>query len=170
MPFTYEWRGAVTSTELNALHAEAFDTSVFNDDEWDWISLLERHSLGWVVARDGDELVGFANVLWDGLVHAWIQDVMVAKRRRGHDLGTELVARSADGASAAGCEYLHVDFEDELRPFYIDACGFRPASAGLLALASREHHPTLDPDRLRADIDAVIDHVSDRGPLRPRRG
>ena len=24
-------------------------------------------------------------------------------------------------------------------------------------LASREHHPTLDPDRLRADIDAVID-------------
>ena len=44
--------------------------------------LLEGHSLGWVVAREDGSLVGFVNVLWDGLVHAWIQDTMVA------DLGT----------------------------------------------------------------------------------
>lgn len=27
-----------------------------------------------------------------------------------------------------------VDFEDDLRPFYLDACGFTPTTAGLLAL------------------------------------
>jgi hypothetical protein len=37
-------------------------------------------------------------------------------------------------ARAAGCEYLHVDFEDHLRPFYYDACGFTPTNAGLIAL------------------------------------
>ena len=45
-----------------------------------------------------------------------------------------LVARARDGARVAGCEYLHVDFEDRLRPFYLGACGFTPTSAGLLKL------------------------------------
>jgi hypothetical protein len=31
-------------------------------------------------------------------------------------------------------EWLHVDFEDHLRGFYFDACGFRPANAGLVEL------------------------------------
>ena len=29
-------------------------------------------------------------------------------------------------ARAAGCEWLHVDFEDHLRPFYFGSCGFTP--------------------------------------------
>jgi len=37
-------------------------------------------------------------------------------------------------ARAAGCEWLHVDFEDHLGPFYFGRCGFRPTSAGLLRL------------------------------------
>jgi GNAT superfamily N-acetyltransferase len=98
------------------------------------VELTARHSLGWVVARRVGDVVGFVNVLWDGLVHAWIQDVMVATSARGNDIGTTLVARAADGARAAGCEWLHVDFDDELRPFYFDACGFRPTNAGLISL------------------------------------
>jgi hypothetical protein len=39
-----------------------------------------------------------------------------------------------DGARAAGCEGLHVDFADELAACYLDASGFRPARAGLLQL------------------------------------
>ncbi len=27
-----------------------------------------------------------------------------------------------------------VDFEDDLRPFYFDACGFKETTAGLIAL------------------------------------
>jgi hypothetical protein len=35
---------------------------------------------------------------------------------------------------AAGCEWLHVDFEDHLCPFHFGSCGFRPTNAGLIAL------------------------------------
>jgi GNAT superfamily N-acetyltransferase len=135
---TYEWRGKFDNDEANALHAEAFETRVFTSDEWDWVAITHAHSLGWVVARDEDDhdndLVGFVNVLWDGLVHAWIQDVMVANRTRGLGVGTRLVDEARAHARDAGCEWLHVDFEDHLRPFYFDACGFTPTNAGLIAL------------------------------------
>jgi GNAT superfamily N-acetyltransferase len=130
----YEWRGPVSNPEVNALHAEAFGTRVFDESEWDWADLVHRHSLGWVVARDGAALAGFANVLWDGLVHAWLQDVMVATGARRQGIGTELIRNAREGARAAGCEYLHVDFEGHLSRFYFGACGFTPTNAGLLAL------------------------------------
>ncbi len=128
------WRGDFSSDEANRLHAEAFGTRIFDVSEWDWRRLVAAHGLGWVTGRDGDRLVGFVNVLWDGLVHAWLQDVMVAADSRHSGVGRRVVATARDGARAAGCEWLHVDFDAELAPFYLDACGFRPTSAGLLAL------------------------------------
>jgi GNAT superfamily N-acetyltransferase len=134
MTVSYEWRGAFENTEINVLHAQAFGTRVFDASEWNWVDQVKRHSLGWVVARSEDGLVGFVNVVWDGLVHAWLQDVMVAERVRRRGVGVELVRHWRQGASDAGCEYLHVDFEDDLRPFYFDACGFTPTNAGLITL------------------------------------
>lgn len=128
------WRGPFGNTEIHRLHAEAFGTRVFTAQEWDWVAQVARHSAGWVVARDGEELVGFVNVVSDGVVHAWLQDVMVAVGSRHGGLGRQLVATAAAAARTAGHEWLHVDFEDHLRPFYLDACGFTPASAGVLRL------------------------------------
>ncbi|HTG46785.1 MAG TPA: GNAT family N-acetyltransferase [Actinomycetota bacterium] len=130
----FTWRGDVTSAELNRLHAEAFETGVYPDEEWNWTAQLEGHSLGWVTAREADALVGFVNVAWDGLVHAWIQDTMVAEAARHRGVGTRLVAVAVEHAREAGCEWLHVDFEPHLRAFYFEACGFTPTDAGLLAL------------------------------------
>ena len=134
MNISYSWRGAFTDTEVNELHAEAFGTRVFTSEEWPWQQLTAQHSLGWVTARDGDSLVGFVNVLSDGLVHAWIQDVMVSTSHRRTGVGRGVVAAATDGARAAGCEWLHVDFDDDLEAFYIESCGFRPTKAGLIAL------------------------------------
>jgi GNAT superfamily N-acetyltransferase len=134
MTITHEWRGDVESAELNALHAEAFGHDVFGDDEWDWSAQLQRHSLGWVCARDGDDLVGFVNVAWDGLVHAFVLDTMVAAGHGRRGIGTELVAVAVTEARRAGCEWLHVDFDDHLRTFYFEACGFVPTNAGLIEL------------------------------------
>jgi GNAT superfamily N-acetyltransferase len=134
MAITYEWRGQFDNPEVNALHAEAFDTRVFDESEWNWRELVDVHSLGWVVARDGTELVGFVNVLWDGLVHAWLQDTMVAAKAGRQGVGTQVVAVARDAARDAGCEFLHVDFDDDLKPFYYDACGFTPTNGGLIAL------------------------------------
>lgn len=130
----YEWRGGFGNAEVNALHAEAFETRVYDESEWNWSELVHGHSLGWVVARDYEALVGFVNVLWDGSVHAWIQDTMVARAARHRGIATRLVAIARDAARDAGCEWLHVDFEDHLRPLYFDACGFTPTPAGVIAL------------------------------------
>ena len=131
MTIEYVWRGTFGNDEFHVLHAEAFETRIFDDD---WVSLTERHSLGWVTANDDGQLVGFVNVIWDGLVHAWIQDVMVARSHRGKGIATQLVAIAREHAAEAGCEWLHVDFDNELRPFYFDSCGFKPTNAGLIAL------------------------------------
>jgi hypothetical protein len=56
---TYEWRGTFSNAELNALHAEGFGHRLLADD---WQAQLSRHSLGWVCARDSEDLVGFVNV------------------------------------------------------------------------------------------------------------
>jgi GNAT superfamily N-acetyltransferase len=134
MSITYEWRGDFTNTEMNALHAEAFDTRVYDETEWNWVEQVHGHSLGWVVARDEGVLVGFVNEPWDGLVHAWIQDTMVAQRARHQGIGKRVVEMAVEEARNAGCEWMHVDFEDHLRPFYFDACGFTPTNAGLIEL------------------------------------
>jgi GNAT superfamily N-acetyltransferase len=99
-----------------------------------WSTLVNEHGLGWVVARSGKQLVGFVNVPWDGRAHAWIQDTMVAKVSRLQGVGTRLVATARVQARAAGCQWLHVDFDDRLRSVYLKACRFTPTSAGLIAL------------------------------------
>jgi GNAT superfamily N-acetyltransferase len=136
MSILYGWRGEFDDVEINALHAAAFGTRVFSPTEWPWQALVERHSLGWVTARADDQLLGFVNVVWDGFVHAWIQDTMVLPSRHRQGIGEQLVAVATDHARAAGCEWLHVDFDDELREFYFGRCGFRPTNAGLIALQS----------------------------------
>jgi hypothetical protein len=55
----YEWRGDFDNVEAYALHAEAFGHRVLEDDSR---RQEHEHSLGWVCARDGAELVGFVNV------------------------------------------------------------------------------------------------------------
>lgn len=98
------------------------------------MSLVERHSLGRVTATDETGLAGFLNVPWDGAVHAWLQDVIVAKRCRRSGIGLQMVATATTAARAAGCEWLHVDFAEEHRDFYFDACGFQPTNAGPIRL------------------------------------
>ena len=129
--YRFEWRGAFDNASVNALHAEAFGHELL---EYDWEDQFRTHSLGWVCAYDDEGLVGFVNVPWDGGSHAFIMDTVVSPRARRRGVGTRLVDIAVDGARAAGCEWLHVDFEDHLQRFYFDACGFKPTNAGLIAL------------------------------------
>ena len=131
MPIRYEWRGALAGSEVEELHAEGFG---HRPVEFDWAGQLPAHSLGWVCARDDEGLVGFVNVAWDGGAHAFIVDTVTAARARRHGIGARLVAVAEEQARSAGCEWLHVDFAEDLAPFYIDACGFTPTPAGAIAL------------------------------------
>ena len=128
---SYEWRGPFRNAELSALHAAGFGLPARGHD---WQAQVREHSLGWVCARDSAGLAGFVNVAWDGAAHAFLLDTVVAPRLRHQGAGTRLVEVAAGQARAAGCAWLHVDFEPALGPFYWDNCGFRPTSAGLLPL------------------------------------
>ncbi|MGQ7352811.1 GNAT family N-acetyltransferase [Quadrisphaera oryzae] len=128
------WRAPVTDEELVTLtlaHGGAASPG--------WWDRVHPHSLGWVTARDGSgELVGFVNVAWDGADHAFLVDTKTHPRLQRRGLGTEVVRQAVVQARNAGCEWLFVDFEPHLAPFYLGACGFRTTAAGLV------HLPTLD--------------------------
>jgi GNAT superfamily N-acetyltransferase len=129
---SYSWRDPITDDEMVGL-VESYGGQAL-PGWWDQISV---HSLGWVAARDGDGvLIGFVNVAWDGGDHAILIDTKTRGSWRHRGVGTEVVRRAALHARAAGCEWLHVDFDPDLAPFYFDACGFRPTDAGLIHLHS----------------------------------
>jgi GNAT superfamily N-acetyltransferase len=102
-----------------------------------WWDQVRPHSLGWATARlNGAVLVGFVNVAWDGSDHAFLIDTKVRSEYQRRGIATALVRHAALHAKAAGCEWLHVDFEKQLVLLYLGACGFRPNPAGLIHLPS----------------------------------
>ncbi len=131
MEINYAWRTDLTDAQLVAL-TEAHG----GDAEPGWWDRARQHSLGWVSAHDGDQLVGFANLAWDGAGHAFLLDPKVHADWQHRGIGTELVRRARDAARDADCEWLHVDFEPRLRPFYFGACGFTSTDAGLIRLTA----------------------------------
>jgi hypothetical protein len=63
-------------------------------------------------------------------------------RVNDHSLGwvcasRTLIAVAAERAAAKRCEWLHADFEEHLRGFYVDGVGFTSTRAGVLRLPSR---------------------------------
>jgi GNAT superfamily N-acetyltransferase len=127
----YEWRAPFDNRDVDRLHAEGFDHPVLAID---WRSQVERHSLGWVCAIDDGRMIGFANVARDGGVHAFVLDTLVAAERRHSGIGRRLVEVAQRQSRAAGCEWLHVDFGEELREFYLRSCRFTSTPAGIIAL------------------------------------
>lgn len=97
-----------------------------------WQSVLKR-SLAHVGAFEGEKLVGFVNVAWDGGVHAFILDTCVDRDFRRQGIATRLVKAAEEAARERGAQWLHVDFEPHLTEFY-RGCGFRATEAGLIAL------------------------------------
>ena len=127
----YLWRGEFSNDAVNRLHAAAFHHRLYNDDWW---TQVNRHSLGWVCARRAEELIGFVNVAWDGALHAFILDTMVAQDSQHQGIATRMLSICATEARNARCEWLHVDFGDDLRPLYFESAGFMPTNAGLIRL------------------------------------
>ena len=130
---TLTWRGEMADDEMATLTASHGGQLAPG-----WWDRIRPHSLGWVTAREpgASELVGFTNVAWDGGVHAFLLDPKVRPDHQRRGLGTAVVRLAAEEAAAAGCEWLHVDFEDteRLSRFYFGACRFRPTTAGLIRL------------------------------------
>ncbi len=87
----------------------------------------------YIAAFNGSRLIGFVKLIGDAGVHAFLLDPSVHKDYKRRGIGQELVARAVAVAKERGYEWVHVDFEDHLEPFY-QKCGFKPTKAGLIQL------------------------------------
>ncbi|MBT2594959.1 N-acetyltransferase [Arthrobacter sp. ISL-72] len=67
-------------------------------------------------------------------MHAFIEDTLAARSARRQGIGKKLLSVATEQSREAGCEWLHVDFDDHPESFYFDSCGFRPTNAGLIQL------------------------------------
>ena len=122
-------RAILTDNELNAL----FSLSWERHERRSFQSVLAS-SLTYFAAFNGDRLIGFVNVAWDGGAHAFLLDPTVVPDQRRKGIGAALVRSAAAAASVAGAEWLHVDYDPASANFYA-AVGFRPSQAGVLRLA-----------------------------------
>jgi GNAT superfamily N-acetyltransferase len=118
----------LTDQELQNQFADAWD----GYEPRTFGKILSR-SRGYVACWDGEELVGFVKVAWDGDKHAFILDTTVRRSYQHTGVGSELVRSAEDLARNRGAEWLHVDFEPHLLEFY-RGCGFRDTPAGLKKL------------------------------------
>jgi len=124
-----EARPVLTDVALNTLFAAAWPEY----QERAFGPILAR-SLAWFGATRGGELIGFVNVAWDGGDHAFLLDPTVHPDHRRRGLGLALVRAATRAAAEGGAEWLHVDYDAGLEPFYT-AAGFWPTPAGLIRLA-----------------------------------
>lgn len=72
-----------------------------------------------IACYDGDELVGFLDVVSNGVTDAYIQDVMVRPDYQGRGIGTELMNRAMERLKNDRIYMISVIYgEESLRPFY----------------------------------------------------
>jgi GNAT superfamily N-acetyltransferase len=127
-----EWRGELSDAEMVEL-VESYGGNAAPG----WWNSIRPRSFGWVTARDRDGLLlGFVNVVSDGCDHAFLIDTKARSDHQRRGIGTRVVALAVEHARAGGHEWLHVDFEPHLRPFYFGACGFEATEAGLIRLST----------------------------------
>ncbi|MEK8169255.1 GNAT family N-acetyltransferase [Streptomyces sp. M19] len=131
---TVSVRPELSDAALNELFAAAWP-----DHEPIAFAPVLARSLVWIGAHrhtgphPAPRLVGYVNVAGDGGAHAFVLDTTVHPDERRRGLGVRLVRAAAEEATRRGAEWLHVDYEPHLAPFY-ERCGFRPTAAGLLRL------------------------------------
>jgi GNAT superfamily N-acetyltransferase len=124
----YGLNGGVSNEALNALYAASWPSHRDRD-----FSALLPHYLAYVCAFEDERLIGWVYVAWDGWQHAFLLDPTVHPDYRLRGIGSELVRWAMEASREAGCEWLHVDYAQDLARFY-EACGFCPTSAGLIRL------------------------------------
>lgn len=129
MDIEYRVNPAVTNDELDRLYGVSWP---HHQPPYDFRSELE-HSLVYVCAYAGTELIGFVRLAWDGSIHAFLLEPTVHPDFRRRGIGRTLVAEAVEVARKRGMEWVHVDYEPHLHAFY-QACGFRPTDAGLIRL------------------------------------
>ena len=126
----------MTNEELNQL-----SLACWPDHDWSDFGPVLARGLAYVRAYEGERLVGYVNLAWDGGIHAFVLDTTVRPSPRRRGIGRRLVEHAVQAARERGIVWIHVDFEPHLARFY-EQCGFRSTLAGLGCLADKPSPPS----------------------------
>ena len=129
MNIEYRVNPSLTNAELNVLYMVSWPS---HPAEYDFSHELS-HALAVIGAYKNAELVGCVRLAWDGGIHAFLLEPTVHPHFRRRGIGRTLVERAVAVARDQGMQWVHVDYEPQLHPFY-EACGFIPTKAGLFRL------------------------------------
>ncbi len=102
--------------QLVHLYAQCFWAGDRTQEEAAAIVRGSTHVFGLV--DDGDDLVGFARVLSDGVFRAYLYDVVVDETLRGEGLGVLLMNAVLSHPQLAGIERIGLDCKEEMIPWY----------------------------------------------------
>jgi ribosomal protein S18 acetylase RimI-like enzyme len=131
----YERRPDIDVGALSALFAAAWGSPKAGYEA------VFAHSFTWIGAWEGEELVGFVNVAWDGDTHFFLLDTTVHPDHQRRGIGRRLVEEAIDACRGHG-EWLHVDADEELMTGFYLRSGFEPTPAGLVNLTEVGGRPT----------------------------
>jgi GNAT superfamily N-acetyltransferase len=129
MAIVYQVNPSLTNVELDQLYLVSWPNHRAPYDFGPELAL----ALAYVGAYEGDELIGFVRLAWDGSVHAFLLEPTVRPDFRRQGIGRTLVERAVAVARERGMEWVHVDYEPHLAEFY-RVCGFTRTDAGLIHL------------------------------------
>ena len=87
--------------------------------------------------HDANRLIGFLNVISDGIGDAFLLDLMVAPDFQSRGIGQALVKKAVMELTDDGIRCIHATFTSDLVGFY-RKCGFPIFSAGIIDTAQHD--------------------------------
>lgn len=123
------------------VNAEALH-SLFQQTTWaksrnvDGVKAMLENTLVALGAWEGEQLVGFARAITDGVYRAVIDDVVVNETFRGQGVGSELMNRLLKRLAAMGVEEVSLHCGERVVTFY-EMHGFEVSEAILMELSKQ---------------------------------
>ena len=106
---------------------------------WDAATELYEQTLGktylWIGCFRDDELVGYVDVVSDGVADAYIRDLVVHPQHQRQGIGTQLVSLTIDQLRQTRVRMVSFVFDPKLTPFYRNL-GFHIVAGGLIDFGS----------------------------------
>lgn len=91
----------------------------------------------YICCFDGDDLVGFIDIVSNGITDAYLQDLMVKPSYQRKGIGTKLMNMAIEKIKTDGIYMIGIIFEEKLLGFY-KKFGFYPLMSGLLETRKEE--------------------------------
>lgn len=96
------------------------ESELFTDESWTesmfWSELSQRETRHYVVAVDGDDVIGYAGLCAYAPHEAYVQTIGVTKSRQGEGIGTRLLFDLIDEAGNRGCPRLDLEVRADNAP------------------------------------------------------